>query len=421
MKKFFNCTLGILLLFSCTETETITEYVEVEKIVTETVTVTETETVTVTENVYVLPEEYSFTRNGVSTVYYTGQTARLEMATELKGHMNDTSSTKDELDTMFNSGTGFDDSTLDASGKKVGNKTASSPVASATVKPLFDSWIEDFVSNVAPAVIAGTTASSGVAGSYTDIKADGTNGRTVKVNAKGFELNQIFSKGLIGAFQVDQIVNNYLSFTKLDGAREDNDNDVYGYKNDQAENYITKMEHYWDEGFGYLNGLDSQFKAGLGTVADGRDTANLNYYLNKVNSQSNEEGISQKIYDAFIHGRAAIVAKDYDERDKQAAIASAEISKVIGYKAQSYLRDGAEDITAGNWADALHALSEGYGFILGLQFTKNSDGNPYMTNEEVNSLLDRLSAGDGGFWERTVEELSTMADEIAQGTGLTLP
>ena len=126
-------------------------------------------------------------------------------------------------------------------------------------------------------------------------------------------------------------------------------------------------------------------------------------------------------YDAFIHGRAAIVAKDYDERDKQAAIASAEISKVIGYKAQSYLRDGAEDITAGNWADALHALSEGYGFILGLQFTKNSDGNPYMTNEEVNSLLDRLSAGDGGFWERTVEELTTMADEIAQGTGLTLP
>ena len=88
------------------------------------------------------------------------------------------------------------------------------------------------------------------------------------------------------------------------------------------------MEHYWDEGFGYLYGLDSQFKAGLGTEAGGKDTANLNYYLNKVNSQANEEGISQKIYDAFIAGRAAIVAKDYEERDKQAAIVSAEISKV---------------------------------------------------------------------------------------------
>ena len=177
------------------------------------------------------------------------------------------------------------------------------------------------------------------------------------------------------------------------------------------------MEHYWDEGFGYLYGLDSQFKPGLGDAATGKDTANLNYYLNKVNSKE-EPGISQKIYDAFIAGRAAIVAKDYDERDKQAGIVSAEISKVIGYKAESYLRDGAEDITNGMWADAHHALSEGYGFILGLQFTKNSEGNPYMNNEQVNSLLSRLSAGDGGFWERTPEELNTMADEIAQATGL---
>lgn len=414
MKKMY---LSLITLFAigCTETETITEIVEVEKIVTETVT--EVETVTVTNNVYVLPEEYSFTRGGVSTVYYTGQTARVGMATELKSAMNNTAKTKDQIDTMFASGTGFTDPTLDASGKNVRGKTAASPVASATVKPLFDGWIDEFTNTVAPAVTAGTTAASGVAGSYTE--ADGS--RTVKVTAKGFELNQVFSKGLIGALQVDQIVNNYLSFSKLDGAREDNDAGIYGYKNDQAENYITKMEHYWDEGFGYLYGLDSQFKPGLGDAATGRDTANLNYYLNKVNSQSNEEGISDKIYNAFIAGRAAIVNKDYTERDKQAGIVSAEISKVVGYKAQSYLVDGAEDITNGDWADALHALSEAYGFILGLQFTKDSSGNPYMTNDEVNDLLARLSAGDGGFWERTPEELTAMAAEVATATGLTLP
>ena len=409
--------LSLITLFAigCTETETITEIVEVEKIVTETVT--EVETVTVTNNVYVLPEEYSFTRGGVSTVYYTGQTARVGMATELKSAMNNTAKTKDQIDTMFASGTGFTDPTLDASGKNVRGKTAASPVASATVKPLFDGWIDEFTNTVAPAVTTGTTAASGVAGSYTE--ADGS--RTVKVTAKGFELNQVFSKGLIGALQVDQIVNNYLSFSKLDGAREDNDAGIYGYKNDQAENYITKMEHYWDEGFGYLYGLDSQFKPGLGDPSTGRDTANLNYYLNKVNSQSNEEGISDKIYNAFIAGRAAIVNKDYTERDKQAGIVSAEISKVVGYKAQSYLVDGAEDITNGDWADALHALSEAYGFILGLQFTKDSSGNPYMTNDQVNDLLARLSAGDGGFWERTPEELTAMAAEVATATGLTLP
>ena len=52
----------LMLLTKCSETETITEIVEVEKIVTETIT--QLETVTVTNTVYVLPEEYSFTRDG---------------------------------------------------------------------------------------------------------------------------------------------------------------------------------------------------------------------------------------------------------------------------------------------------------------------------------------------------------------------
>ena len=409
--KFLLYSTLLMLLTKCSETETITEIVEVEKIVTETIT--QLETVTVTNTVYVLPEEYSFTRDGVSTVFYSGQTARLRMATELKSAMNNISYTQEQINNMFSSGTGFTDATLDASGKNVRGKTATSPIAQSTVRPLFDSWIEEFTTVVAPAVTAGTTASSGVAGSYTE--TDGS--RTVNVTSKGFELNQVFSKGLIGALQVDQIINNYLSFSKLDGAREDNDAGIYAYTHPAAtEASITKMEHYWDEGFGYLQGLDSQFKSGLGT-APNKDSANLNYYLNKINGQDNEAGISDAIYNAFIAGRAAIVNKDYEERDKQAGIISAEISKVIGYKAHYYLVGGAEDITNGDWASALHALSEAYGFILGLQFTKDSSGNPYMTNTEVNDLLSRLSAGDGGFWERTVEELNTMADEVATATG----
>ena len=413
--NLFKYLILLILFTNCTETETITEIEYIDRIVTETVTEIETitETLTVTNTVYVLPEEYSFTRNGISTVYYTGQSARVAMASELKSAMNDNSYTKEQIDNMFASGTGFNDSSLDASGKNVRGKTASSPVAASTVRPLFDGWIEEFTTVVAPAVAAGTIASSGVAGLYSE--ADGS--RDVKVTAKGFELNQVFSKGLIGALQVDQIVNNYLSFSKLDGAREDNDADVYAYTHpDATEAYITKMEHYWDEGFGYLQGLDSKFKSGLGT-APNRDTANLNYYLNKINGQDNEAGINDKIYNAFIAGRAAIVNKDYDERDKQAAIVSEELSKVIGYKAHYYLVGGAEDIVDGKWASALHALSEAYGFILGLQFTKDSSGDPYMTNAEVNDLLARLSTGDGGFWDRTAEELTEMAAEVATATG----
>ena len=416
MKKMY-LLLVPLLLFNCTKTEVeeVIKEVEVERIVTNTVI----ETVTITNTTVIAPEEYSFTRKGISTVYYTGQTARLDMATELKSAMNNLSSTQIGIDKMFNQGTGFSDSSLDASGKKVGNKTAASPIASATVKPLFDGWINEFTTTVIPAINDNIIASSGVAGSYTE--ADGS--RTVKVNAKGFELNQIFSKGLIGALQIDQIVNGYLSFSKLDGARQDHDDDVYAYTYPgQTEPSITKMEHYWDEGFGYLQGLDNQFASGLGDPSIGRDTANLNYYLNKVNSQTNEAGITDRIYKAFTIGRAAITAKDYDERDRQASIIASELSKVIGYKAQSYLRDAAEDIDKENpdWADALHALSEAYGFILGLQFTKTLDGSPYLTNQGVNELLDELSAGTGGFWERTPAELTAMADQLEQVTGLIL-
>ena len=415
MRNMIILIISFLTLFNCTKEEEVKVYVdrevqvEVEKIVTVTNTVTET------VNVLVPPEDFGFTRGGKSTVFYTGQTTRLKQATELKSAMNNAASTKTQLDNMFNNGSGFTDSSLDGS-KKCGNKTAASPIASATVKPIFDTWITEFAEVVAPAVNSGTTASPGVAGSYTE--SDGS--RTVKINGKGFEFNQLFSKGLIGALQVDQIINQYLSVGKLDSgtAREDNDNGVYGYAlPGETELTITKMEHYWDEGFGYLQGLDNQFVPGL---ADGGDRAHLNYYLNKINSQGNEDGITKKIYDAFTLGRAAIVAKDYVERDKQAAIVAAELSKVIGYKAFYYIEKGSTSIADGKWAAAHHALSEAYGFILGMQFTKAADGKPYMTNAEVNTMLDALAAGNG-FWDRTPAELDDMAAQLKTATGLSSP
>jgi len=411
MKKM-TLLLGIILLASCTKTETI----EVEKIVEkEKIVNVKGDTITVTETINIVspPEEYSFTRDGVSTVFYTGQTDRLKMATAIKSAMNDKASTQANVNEMFNNGKGFSDASLNASTKKVGNKVGK--YGSATVKPLFDGWITEFTTIVVPAVNNSITATRTVAGLYVEKDAS----RKVMVNAKGFELNQILSKGLIGALQVDQIVNGYLSFAKLDGAKQANDDGKKEYKlAGQVTNTITAMEHYWDEGFGYLQGLDNQYAPGLGDASIGRDGANLNYYLNKINGQKKEIGITKRIYDAFSAGRAAIVAKNYEERDLQATIIKVELSKVIGYKSQYYLRSAAGKIEKGEWADVLHALSEAYGFILGLQYTKGADGEPYLTHAEVNEHLSNLSAGDGGFWDRTPAELTTMADQIKQSTGL---
>ena len=118
---------------------------------------------------------------------------------------------------------------------------------------------------------------------------------------------------------------------------------------------------------------------------------------------------SKELYDAFKHGRAAIVAGDYTVRDEQAEIVKTKLSQIIGRKAADYLNSGAGKIEDGKWADAHHALSEGWGFILSLQFTKNpATGEPFYTNAEVNDMLSQID----DFWTVTPAALESMASSI---------
>jgi len=337
------------------------------------------------------PSTYKFERNGKSTVSFSGQTSRLKMAGELYSGMKSSSSTKAGLNNMFNNGTGFSDATLDASGKKVGNKTFASSVSSATVKPMFDAMITDFADNVIPNW--STTAADGTAGKMTDSK------RTVYINAKGHELTQLFTKGLIGGMTMDQIVNGYLSAAKLDTGTNRSDNDAGTLVS--GKDY-TQMEHYWDEGFGYLYGEEADVENP--TLGNG---VLLSKYAGKVDG-SNSPGIGKIIYDAFKMGRAAIVAKNYTVRDAQAKIIQIHISKIIGYKAHDYLNDYVTKAAAGTPADAIHALSEGYGFIMSLQVTNDGTGKPYFTNAEVNTMLAKIE----NFWTVSSADCTAMANDI---------
>jgi hypothetical protein len=93
----YGGTVSLIFLLSCEEeTVTVTE----EVIVTDTVTVieTETDTVTVIETDTVLigfavPETYLFTRDGDTTVSYSGQTTRLKMAKEMVNALKDETTT----------------------------------------------------------------------------------------------------------------------------------------------------------------------------------------------------------------------------------------------------------------------------------------------------------------------------------------
>ncbi len=403
-KPILFLLLTSIFFMSCSKDDDI-EYIT--QTVTETVVVTETQTVTVevpvTQTVTVeIPYSYEFARAGKPTVSFSGQTARLNMADELYSALNTNTFSKAKMLEMFNDGTGFADAALNSSGKKMGNKTAASPLASATVKPQFDSMIADFADNVIPNWA--TDASNGQAGVLTDVA------RTIHVNAKGHEIDQTFIKGIIGAMTLDQIVNNYITPYQLDsGTRTaDNTNKTLSTGKD-----YTDMEHKWDEGFGYLYGQEvDATRLDLGTTPTGNGTT-LNKYFKKVNASSHP-GMAIQVFDAFRRGRAYIVANQYDKRDEQAEIIKKELSKLIAQKAVDYINGYMSKIADGNTADAFHALSEGYGFVMSLQFTNDGTDTPYFSNSEVNAFL----ASMDNFWTVENSTLESIRDEVKAKAGI---
>ena len=323
----------------------------------------------------VAPDTYTFERNGVSTVSYGGQTTRLKQADELYSALNNASSTEAAMDLMFggDNGTsaGFADETLNGTTKLIRSKT-SAYANTAVNRSVFDNWISEFANDVAPNL--GGTASPGVAGDLGGYQ----------LNAAGQEIDQLFFKSLIGAFALDQIINNYITPSQLDSGTRRDDNTAGTLDGD---NPYTTMEHKWDEGFGYLYGQVADVEANFGLPASGEATGNLLMKYFKKVDEVYEPGIAETVYNAFIAGRHAITIADYDARDAAATTIKTELSKVIGYYAKHYLNDYINKAGSGNIAGAHHSLSEGYGFIFSLQFTNDGGDMPYMSHGDVMHVL----------------------------------
>jgi len=367
-----------------------------------------------------VPDAYVFERDGQSTVSFSGQTTRIQMAEELATGLSNfsvsTFPTEEMLLNMFrNEGTDpFSSADLNASTKSIKSKTAASrdffgsnATAAAEIKSDFESWINGQVTEVFPN--DGTIAAPGVAGQI----ADG--GSTRYVNGEGLEYNQAFIKSLIGALMTDQMLNNYLSTSVLDEA--DNITTNTNKVTAEGANYTT-MEHKWDEAYGYLFGNADDKSNPVSNV--GAADSYLNKYLGRLEGDDDFAGTAQEIFDAFALGRAAIVANDYELRDEQANIIREKVSEIIGVRAVYYLVNGKNALpddrnNTALYGTAFHDLSEGFGFIYSLQFTRmpNTD-SPYFTKQEVESFIDRLmSDGPNGLWDVDENTLDELAEEIA--------
>ena len=335
------------------------------------------------------PTTYTFEReiegSMVSTVSYGGQTTRLMQADELYSALNDASSSETVLDLMFggdgNASAGFTDETLNGTSKIIRSKT-SAYANTATNLAIFDGWLSEFANDVAPNL--GGTASAGVAG----ILGEGG----YQLNANGQELDQLFFKSLIGAFTLDQIINNYITPSQLDSGTRRDDNTA-GILED-GDPYTT-MEHKWDEGFGYLYGQVADVESNFGLPAEGESTGNLLMKYFKKVEENYEPGIAETVYNAFIAGRHAITIADYDARDAAATIIKRELSKIIGYYAKHYLNDYMTKAGSGNISGAHHSLSEGYGFIFSLQFTNDGGDSPYLDRSTLMYALSGEGAPPG--------------------------
>ncbi len=395
------------------------------------------------ETALMVPDTYVFERDGVtSDVRITGQIERLSMLEEIDVAFTDfdgavygsfsaellngiyanegVTFTNDFLNSQTSAGGTLD---LNTSTRQLRNTTADSEdyflrpgnaAEAATVRTLFDSFITRQVDEVFPA--SNTVATQGNAGQL----PDGTSTRFV--NANGWEYNEVFEKGLIGALILDQVVNNYISPTFLDSNDNRTTNDAGTPRNDGGTD--TQMEHLWDEGFAYIYGASCDV---VDVVRDlGENDGSYNNYLDLVNDDEDFRGVADDIYLAFRTGRAAITASDYEARDEQVAILRRELSRVMAIRCVFYLQQGRIKLQAardgaGEFGDAFHDLSEGLGFLLGLRYTQDpSTSAPYYTPQTVMDWFDTITEGTpNGLWDIDMATLDIISDEIAAPFGFT--
>ena len=285
------------------------------------------------ETPYNVPETYNF-----ANVDFSGQTARLNMLSELDGYIktgnNGAVLDAQKMKNMYaNANAPFADAALNTSGKQLKDKTVPTVVAE----------YEGYFNAVAAASQrAGAPASNGTAGILTTL-----DNSKYLVDANGVEHAQIIQKGLMGAVFYFQVVDGYLSAEKI-GPAVDNTNVTPGQG--------TKMEHHFDEAFGYF-GAPIDFP---------KNKTGIKFWANYSNKVDQALGSNKAIMDAYLKGRAAISAKDMKRKDEAVATLRNEWERLVAASTILEL-----NLAKANYADQAkksHYLSEALGFLMSLKY-----------------------------------------------------
>jgi hypothetical protein len=174
------------------------------------------------------------------------------------------------------------------------------------------------------------------------------------------------------------------------------------------------MEHKWDEAFGYVYAAAANPASPTPNLAS--EDKFLGKYLYRVEGDADFAGIADDVFNAFALGRAAIVAKNYTVRDAQADFLQTKLSEVVAIRAVYYMQQAKFILEQSNpdYGGAFHDLSEGFGFIYSLRFTRRFESNQsFFTRAEVDGLIDDLYGSTNGFWDLTPADLDAISNTIA--------
>ena len=362
-----SATLGtqFMLMFTLTDQEDATS--EVSVLVT-------------TTRLIETPDTYEFFRNGESSVFFGGQTDRLDQVEEIKAYVKlaDAGGVITEqvlLDMFQNTG-----------GNGAGNFTftSSRQLKNKTFAPDVDVRLfEDLFENAAAASIAGnagTVAANGTAGLITRENS----GNTVLVDGNGREFTQFIEKGLMGAVFYHQMYNVYLSDARTG-------DDVENVELDGDNNY-TRKEHGMDEAFGYWDpplDFTSPWPA-----ERGNEDRFWSHYSSVVDGQL---GTNDIIMTAFREGRAAIVNNDPAGTNAERDVLYENLELVAAATTVHYINDTIEFLSEGKIGEAFHVLSEAWAFTNALRYSPRRS----ITPEQITEILDTDFGAGGNFWNVT--------------------
>ena len=326
------------------------------------------------------PPNYEFTRDGISSVYYGGQTDRLDMVEEIKaillaGDAGGLVSEQVLLDMFANTGDNGGGNFSFSSTKQLKNKTFA--------PDLDNRFFENLFAAAAAASVNGNngvSASNGTAGLL--LRED--KGSTILVDENGREFTQFIEKGFMGSVFYNQMFNLYLT-------DERTGDDVENVELLEDANY-TPMEHGMDEAFGYWDPpLD--FTSSWPDERGGEDRF-WSHYSNTVDGLL---GTNEIIMNAYKEARAAIVNNDLVTKNAMREVLYEQHELVAAAVAVHYINATLSSLDGGKTGEAFHTLSEAWIFTNALKYSPHKK----ITLAQLDQIMETDFGTDGNFWNVT--------------------